>query len=121
MDLVKQFLLLSEKLYALLGTAPEDKEDKRDAYIEHINKLLDARGQTIDQIKIAPQNPIKGHEYEQQLRTLDKGITERLNDFQKIIATDMKQLQVTKKSEKQYHNPYDAFLNRDGTYYDKRK
>lgn len=121
MDSVKQLLLLSEKLYSFLGTKPEDKEDKRDAYIEHINKLLDARGQVIDQIKALPQNPIKGHEYEEQLRTLDQGITERLNKFKKIIAMDMKQLQVTKKSEQQYHNPYNAFLNRDGTYYDKRK
>lgn len=121
MDAVKQLLVLSEKLYAFLGTSPEDKEDKRDAYIEYVNKLLDARGQTINQIKKMPQNPVNGHEYEQQLRTLDKGIFKRLENFKTEIANDMKQLQVTKKSEQQYHDPYNAFLNRDGTYYDKRK
>lgn len=121
MDAVQQLLLLSEKLYAFLGTAPEDKEDKRDAYIVQVNRFLDARGQTIDQLKALPTNPIIGHPDEQQLRTLDRGIQQRLVDFKKQIAEDMKQLQVTKKSEQQYHNPYGAFFNRDGTYYDKRK
>lgn len=121
MDLVKQFLLLSEKLYSFLEKAPEDKEDKRDDYIAHIDKLLTARGQTVDQLKALPENPVIGHEYEAQLQALDKGIMRRLESFKREIAEDMKQLQTTKKSEQQYHNPYGAFYNRDGTYYDKRK
>ncbi len=121
MDLVKQFLLLSEKLYSFLEKGPEDKEDKRDDYIAHIDRLLTARGQTIDQLQALPVNPIIGHEYEAQLRALDKGIVERLQSFKRDIANDMKQLQASKKSEKQYHDPYSAFYNRDGTYYDKRK
>lgn len=121
MDLVKQFLLLSEKLYSFLEKAPEDKEDKRDDYIAHIDKLLTARGQTVDKLQAMPENPVIGHEYEVQLRELDKGIIERLETFKKQIATDMQNLQKSKKSEVQYHNPYGAFYNRDGTYYDKRK
>ncbi|MBM7700756.1 flagellar protein FliT [Kurthia huakuii] len=121
MDLVKQFLLLSEKLYSFLEKAPEDKEDKRDDYIAHIDKLLTARGQTVDKLQAMPENPVIGHEYEVQLRELDKAIIKRLESFKRDIAEDMKQLQTTKKSEQQYHNPYGAFYNRDGTYYDKRK
>lgn len=121
MDLMKQLLLLSEKLYSFLGNEPEDKEDKRDEYIEFVDKLLDARGQTIDQLKAMSNNPIIGHEYEVQLRALDKGIIERLETFKKQIATDMQNLQKSKKSEVQYHNPYGAVSTMDGTYYDKKK
>lgn len=121
MDLIKQLLLLSEKLYSFLEKEPEDKEDKRDDYISYVNKLLDARGQTIDQLEKLPVNPIVGHEYETQLRTLDKGIVERLENFKKQISTDMQNLQKSKKSEVQYHNPYGAVNSMDGTYYDKRK
>lgn len=121
MDSMKQLLLLSEKLYSFLENEPEDKEDKRDEYILYVNKLLDARGQTIDQLKVMPTNPIVGHEYEPQLRALDKGIVERLEGFKKQIATDMQNLQKSKKSEVQYHNPYGAVNTMDGTYYDKKK
>lgn len=121
MDLMKQLLLLSEKLYSFLEKEPGDKEDKRDEYISYVNKLLDARGQTIDQLEKLPMNPIVGHEYETQLRTLDKGIVERLEAFKKQISTDMQNLQKSKKSEVQYHNPYGAVNSMDGTYYDKKK
>jgi len=121
MDLMKQLLLLSEKLYSYLGKEPENKEEKRDEYIEFVDKLLDARGQTIDQLKAMPNNPIIEHEYEAQLRALDKGILERLETFKKQIAIDMQNLQKSKKSEVQYHNPYGAVSTMDGTYYDKKK
>lgn len=121
MHLVKQLLLLSEKLYSFLEKEPEDKEDKRDEYIAYVNKLLDARGQTIDQIRALPKNPIIGHEYEKQLHVLDKGILQRLEKVKSEIANDMKNLQKMKKSEVQYFNPYSAINTMDGTYYDKRK
>lgn len=121
MDTVKQFLLLSEKLYAYLGQEPEDKEDARDAHIAFVHKLLDARGQTIDLLLKAQPNPVIGHEYESQLRELDAGILERLKTFKQTIAIDMKNLQKTKKSEVQYADPYNAVRTMDGTYYDKRK
>jgi flagellar protein FliT len=121
MDLMKQFLLLSEKLYSFLGNDPENKEDKRDEYIAYVNKLLDARGQTITQLLAMPKNPLIGHEYEAQLRVLDQGIVERLTKHKTQIATDMQNLQKSKKSEVQYHNPYGAVQTMDGTYYDKRK
>ena len=60
MDSMKQLLLLSEKLYSFLENEPEDKEDKRDEYISYVNKLLDARGQTIDQLKVM-DNAIKSY------------------------------------------------------------
>lgn len=121
MDLMQQFLLLSEKLYTFLNEEPSDKEEKRDEYISYLNKLLDARGQTIDQLKKLDINPVIGHEYEAKLRMLDNGITERLKKLKLQISLDMQNLQKSKKSEAQYHNPYSAVNTMDGTYYDKRK
>lgn len=121
MDIMKQLLLLSEKLYSFLGTDPEDKDEKRSEYITYVNQLLDARGQTIEKIKSSQEITLIGHEYEEQLRMLDKGIIERLNQQKNLIVVDMKNLQKSKKSEVQYHNPYGALNVMDGTYYDKKK
>lgn len=119
MDTIQQLLNVSQKLYAHLSNSIDAKE--RDEFIQKTNELLDARGVIIEQLKGQNPNPIYGHPLEQQLITLDKGIRKGLVQVKKDIADDMKQLQIAKKSEQRYVNPYAAVRVMDGTYYDKKK
>lgn len=121
MDLVQQLLLLSEKLYQTLEFVEEDKDEKRNEQIELINKLLDARGQTIEKLQAVSEHPLRGHEQEVYLRDLNHRIIERLHNYKGRIREDMQQLQVSMKSEKRYVNPYSHLQNLDGTYFDKRE
>ncbi|MBQ0140965.1 MAG: flagellar protein FliT [Kurthia sp.] len=121
MDAIQQLLLLSQKLFDTLETFAEDKDEQREKQIALIDKLLDARGQTIDLLLKASEHPIKGHKDEVLLKALNKGILERLEVCKTEILSDMKQLQTSKKSESRYMNPYSSLQNRDGTYFDGRK
>lgn len=121
MDLVQQLLLLSEKLYQTLEYVEEDKDEKRDEQINLINKLLDARGQTISKLEELGERPLHGHEKEAYLRDLNHGIIERLHTYKGRIKEDMQKLQVSMKSETRYVNPYSHLQNLDGTYFDKRE
>lgn len=121
MDKVQQLLLLSQKLFETLENMPEDIEEKREAKITLVDKLLDARGQTITLLQQESKNPLKGHTDEQLLKKLNEGIVQRLQNWKSEIASDMTQLQMTKKSERSYMNPYSALQNFDGTYFDGKK
>lgn len=121
MDAIQQLLLLSKKLFDTLENFAEDKEEQREKQIALIDKLLDARGQTIDLLLKESENPLKGHKDEVLLKALNKGILERLDVFKTHILSDMKQLQTSKKSESRYMNPYSALGNMDGTFFDGKK
>ncbi|GEK33628.1 flagellar protein FliT [Kurthia sibirica] len=121
MDLIQQLLLLSEKLYSTLEKLAEDHDNQREEQIELVNKLLDARGQTIDQLLVLSNHPLKDHQHENRLQQLNTEIINRLHSWKSEVVIDMKQLQVSMKSEERYVNPYSALQNRDGTYFDGRK
>lgn len=118
MDAIQQLVLLSEKLYATLEKLEEDKNDKRENQIELIDKLLDARGQTIDALDPVS---VKAHKDFKLLQALNEGILQRLDSCKAEIVSDMRQLQVSKKSEERYVNPYSQLGNLDGTYFDKKE
>lgn len=119
MDNVQPLLQVSAKLYQLLLNVP--KGEDRDSYITEIHELLDERGKIIDVLqqedfKIDPQQ--KTHA---TLIKLDKGIREKLQLVLNEVKTDLKDLQNTKKNERQYMNPYSDVQVMDGMYYDKKK
>lgn len=121
MDAVQQLLLLSEKLYSTLEVFEEDREDQRDKQIELIDKLLDARGQTIDLLLKKSAKPLQGHKDEARLKLLNQGIVQRLEEYKTEITSDIRKLQVSKKQEERYVNPYSSLRNIDGTYFDGKK
>lgn len=119
MDLTKQLLQVSAKLYQLLSDIPKGEE--RDDYIENIHQLLDARGEIIDSLKrqgFQIQPELKDHS---MLMQLDEGIRKRLQLVMDAVKKDLKDLQNVKKHEKQYSNPYASVQVMDGMYYDKKK
>lgn len=119
MNQIQQLLQVSAKLYQLLLKIP--KSEERDSYITKIDELLNERGQVISSLQqqgfqIDPQQ--KTHS---TLIDLDKGIRERLQLVMNEVKKDLKDLQNTKKNERQYMNPYSDVQTMDGMYYDKKK
>ncbi|ETT87857.1 flagellar protein FliT [Viridibacillus sp. FSL R5-0477] len=118
MGKVQQLLIASEQLYSHLTNLPADKD--RDAFIENIDTLLDARGAIIDDIQASDPNALNNHPLLKNLIELDKGIKERLLKVKNLIKADMQQLQTTKASEQKYTNPYASVRTMDGMYYDRK-
>ncbi|MFC5557614.1 flagellar protein FliT [Ureibacillus thermophilus] len=119
MDIQQQLLQVSAKLYKLLESVPNG--DVRDKFIQDIDQLLDERGKFIEllvqkKIRLDIQN--KDHLL---LKKLDEGIKNRLENVMQVVKQDLKNLQKTKKHEKQYMNPYASIQVMDGMYYDKKK
>jgi len=119
MDIQQQLLQVSAKLYKLLESVPNG--DVRDKFIQDIDQLLDERGKFIEllvqkNIRLDIQN--KDHLL---LKKLDEGIKNRLENVMQVVKQDLKNLQKTKKHEKQYMNPYASIQVMDGMYYDKKK
>lgn len=118
MQLIDQLLQVSANLFRILGDIPMGEE--RDKYIDNINSLLDKRGTIINDMK---QEGFRFDEQGRVYRTileLDSGIKERLAAVMSLVKQDMTNLQKTKKSEVQYHNPYSNVRVMDGMYYDKK-
>lgn len=118
MEREPQLLQVSAKLYQHLTNMPET--EKRDEYIEKINSLLDERGQLIEQMNSDGFKVDQNNKSHLMLLQLDKGIKERLVKVMKTIQEDLKTLQIAKKNEKQYTNPYSEIQVMDGRYYDKK-
>lgn len=119
MDNIQLLLQESAKLFNHLSS--NSKSGGRDEFIEEVNKRLDIRGDIIQSLQqsgfiVDPQNKIHA-----TLIELDKGIRERLYTVMQEIKQDMKDLQNSKKNEKQYMNPYASVQVMDGMYYDKKK
>lgn len=119
MENQQQLLQISAKLYQFLETVP--KGEQRDDFIQEIDRQLNERGKIIELLheeglELDSQNKIHA-----MLMELDKGIRERLEIVMQAIKLDMKNLQTSKKNEKQYINPYASVRVMDGRYYDKKK
>ena len=117
--MLNNYLQKSAQLYKHLTSIPDD--EKRTEYIEKINQLLDERGELV--IKLQESNfqfddTIKTHKI---LFELDKGIQERLILVMDAVKDDIKELQNTKKHERQYIDPYENLRALEGRYYDGKK
>lgn len=119
MDLIKELLQVSAKLYQLLTNVPKGAE--RDQYIEKINTLLDERGEIINTLKTQNFQLNKEIKLHTMLIELDLGIRERLQLVMEAVKKDMRDLQNAKKNEHQYMNPYSNVRIMDGMYYDRKQ
>ncbi|QCR31527.1 flagellar protein FliT [Lysinibacillus sp. SGAir0095] len=119
MDNTQRLLQISAKLLKHLTDIP--KGEDRSEYIDEINLMLDERGALIDKLSQEGFVMDANNKIHNTLAQLDKGIRERLDDVMKLVKQDMKDLQNSKKNEKQYMNPYSSVQVMDGMYYDKKK
>ena len=117
MDKTTELLQVSAKLYQHLQQVPVT--EKRDRYVEEIDRLLEERGTLIELMR-PTFNIDQTNRTHNMLVELDKGIQERLQNIMNAIKHDMKVLQVAKKNEKQYVDPYSNVAVMDGRYYDKK-
>ena len=119
MDILNKYLQSSAQLYKLLTNIPDG--ENRTIYIEEINCLLDERGKLVKQLQdlnFEYDDSVKIH---QTLFELDKGIRERLSLVMEAVKEDIKDLQNTKKHERQYIDPYEDLRTLEGRYYDGKK
>ncbi|KGR90107.1 flagellar assembly protein FliT [Ureibacillus massiliensis 4400831 = CIP 108448 = CCUG 49529] len=119
MDKTQQLVQTSALLFKHLAEIPTG--EKRTQYIETINQLLDNRGLLIEQLRNEGFQMDENDKTHATLAKLDNGIRERLDLVMQAIKQDMKDLQNTKKHERQYMNPYSSVQVMDGKYYDKKK
>ena len=119
MEEITLLLQKSASLYKFLTILP--KEEDRDDYIEDIHSFLDERDEIIQRLQ---QSGFRYNEKDQQhklLYELDLGIKERLLKVMDDIKNDLIDLQMMKKKEIQYINPYQNLYNQEGRYYDGKK
>lgn len=93
-------------------------EEKRDAIMKQMEKLLDER----ETLQSTIQAPFTDEEliFAQKLLPLEKIMTEKLELFMKNIRFDITDQQKKKVSLHAYMDPYNQ-VYRDGTFYDKKK
>lgn len=119
MDNTQKLLQISAKLLKHLNEIPKGEE--RSAYIEETNRMLDERGALIEKLRQEGFVMNINNKIHNTLSQLNKGILDRLDELMKLVKQDMKDLQNSKKNEKQYMNPYSSVQVMDGMYYDKKK
>lgn len=119
MDLLQELLQVSAQLFKHLSKLPPDKQ--RDEYLQITERLLDERGTIIEKLQQLEVNPLPGHPFEKQLHELDERIRKRLNAQKDEISQDIKNLHLSKKSERSYADPYASVRVMDGSYFDGKK
>lgn len=116
---IQALLQVSAELFEQLVTIPKGEE--RDTYIDAINQKLDARGKVIEKLRESGFQMDPSNKLHNTLAELDKGIRNRLDNVMNEVKHDMKDVQNSRKNEKQYANPYADVRVMDGMYYDKKK
>ncbi|MCP1143754.1 flagellar protein FliT [Lysinibacillus endophyticus] len=119
MDNLQKLLQLSAKLFQFLEDVP--KGEKRDEFIQDIDRQLDERGKLVALLKEEGVSLNLQNKAHNMLMDLDKGVRERLTVVMEEVKKDLKNLQTAKKNEKHYSNPYSSVRVMDGMYYDKKK
>ncbi|SER65140.1 hypothetical protein [Psychrobacillus sp. OK032] len=114
-DSLKDWKKVTELLTRILDVR---EEDKRDAVIEKVDKLLTER----DELQTAIQPPFTEMEqmFGKELLPLEEILQAKLKVYQKDIRLDISEQQKKKVSVNAYMDPYNQ-VYRDGTFYDKRK
>lgn len=117
MSSIQELLLCNEDLLQMLRKGlPED--EKREAYLADINKLLDNRSTVL--MKVDFTDGAVQQQKEQLVRE-DAEIRKLMAEQQNIIKEDIKRLKAQRQKKKQYANPYQSLAQQDGIFYDKRK
>lgn len=103
---------------SILSLSENVSEEKREAVIERIEKLLDVR----DQLQPEIQAPFTKEEeaFGKELISLEDKLQKQLSLFTKGIRKDITISQSKKTNMKNYVNPY-GNMPRDGAYYDTKQ
>ncbi|MDI2589730.1 flagellar protein FliT [Psychrobacillus sp. NEAU-3TGS] len=114
-DSLKDWKRVTELLTRILDVRGEDK---RDAVIEQVDKLLTER----DKLQPTIQAPFSNEEqtFGEELLPLEKTLQAKLKVYLKDIRLDISEQQKKKVSVNAYMDPYNQ-VYRDGTFYDKKK
>lgn len=115
MTAVEQFILISQKLMNLLETDIHDEQ--REKFLNEINDLLNQRKQLLSQF---PPQPNMDERAKTELMELEQVIQSLMKNQKELIKRDIKTLQVKKRNNNQYANPYDN-LSIDGMFLDRKK
>lgn len=116
MNPVKGVYVTTVEMIQYLENSTEEDREKR---IEEINKMLEKRQEFLDKI----EKPLSSGEEDlaKKAMQLNKKLDALLQQEKQNIQKDMEQLKVTKKSNRQYINPYASLQNTGGSFFDKRK
>lgn len=112
-------LKVSADLYELLSTIPEGTE--RDTLIFEIDEMIEERGELMDSLLEDNFQYDESNKLHETLLELDQGIRTRLTLHLNSIKSDLRDIQLTKQTEKNYSNPYADVRVMDGKYYDTKK
>ncbi|QTD41194.1 flagellar protein FliT [Sporosarcina sp. Te-1] len=107
-DISKELLLATAQL----------EEDKRDAVIETVERLLNERD--VLQKEILPPFTSEEEAVGRGLVDLEKQVLQSLSLYSKRIRADISATQSKKEHMKNYVNPYGK-VARDGTFYDTKQ
>ena len=119
-NLEQQLLQISARLYQQLDKMPTAVEE-RDGFLKEVDRLLDERGQLIESLCVQQVKENPASKNKALIIELDQGIQKRLQSVMSIVKSDLKTVQVAKKKEEQYINPYSSVHVMDGKYYDQKK
>ncbi|TFE03929.1 hypothetical protein [Jeotgalibacillus salarius] len=115
MSVVEKCLNITKSIYNIIL---DGSEETRDDWTSEVNQLLDEREKILPLIK----EPFTTEEREMsnQIMQINNKIEEGLVKNRAVIQDNIHGLRAKKTNVKKYIDPYDQ-VNRDGTFYDKRK
>lgn len=117
--MLNELLQKSAQLLKVLVEIAEQKE--RPENLDKITTLLDERGVIIEKIKQGGFRYDESNKMHTTLFELDKGIREKLDIIMQSIKDDIKDVQKSKKFERQYIDPYGDVRHLNARYYDGKK
>lgn len=106
-----------ERSLLLISLVKETDEEKRDAVIEKIEKVLDERD--LLQSQITQPFTAEEDEFGTELIRLEKEVQTSLDHFTNEIRTNISQSQAKKENMNNYVNPYGK-MSQDGAYFDSK-
>lgn len=116
-EILAQFVEKTKQLQSHLEQGLPTDEDKRDAYIQAIDELLEERQQLLINL---PNLAELEAEMKQQLKDSESQLNRLMNNHSQQIKQDIKTLQLKKQKNDYYSNPY-GNIAADGMFLDKRK
>ncbi|AYC28961.1 hypothetical protein [Paenisporosarcina cavernae] len=119
MDSLESALKISKELFEFLAEVPSSI--KRDEFLNNLSKLLEDREKVFADLLDLESVIANEKDKYQILVELDQAILKRMTLIQETIKRDILSLQVRKKTESSYTNPYSSTQTSDGMYYDKKK
>jgi flagellar protein FliT len=116
--MINDYLQISAELYKFLSQTIEEKISSES--VDKINELLDEREKIVTKLK-------NDFMYDATNKThaimfeLDKGIREKLDLIMDTVKDNIKDLQLSKKVERQYIDPYEEVRHLNARYFDGKK